>query len=71
LNQFETAALYVHTWARSWASAMHDGQGQTTTEYALLIGVLAIFVIGGTEAIRLAFSGFFHSLGDAPATPRP
>jgi Flp pilus assembly pilin Flp len=70
LMMYVFAAAVPATW---WACLRLTGEefaekGATATEYAILIGFMAIAIVGGVAAFGTALDGYFGELGAAVST---
>ena len=59
--------LFMHTRSNSPASlVVHDG-GVTSIEYALIVGLIALTIIGAASDVGGALTAFFASLSEGLA----
>lgn len=57
------SALPAAWWARMRLAGEESGEkGATTTEYAVLVGLIAIAIVGGVTAFGTALSGYFEAI---------
>ena len=55
--------MYMYLWLKNWFESLESEEGQGLVEYALIIALVSIALVGALGALTGSISGVFATIG--------